>query len=101
MALFVALYLGLGITQWVAIFDWVDSTFNLPWIVSVSLAGASGFFPLLGNICGTLGAINVWGWPWWAAILLFFGSWIFYWAILLLLGGLTQLAERIEKGKGA
>jgi hypothetical protein len=98
-ALFLALSVGLGITQWAAIFDWAESALNLPWVVSASLAAVSGFFPLLGNISGTLGAINLRGWPWWAAVLLFFGSWIFYWVILIPIGRLAQLAEHFEKGK--
>ena len=80
-----ALFVGLGIAQWMAIYAWVDMTFELPWIIAGAVTGFVGFLPIIGNICGTIGAMNAWHWPWWAAVLLFFGSWIFYWIVSILM----------------
>jgi hypothetical protein len=87
------LFMGLGVAQWMAIYAWVEKTLDMPWIISGGLTLLVSFLPIIGNICGTLGAINAWDWPWWAAVLLFFGTWVAYLPILLLASATSSLVE--------
>jgi hypothetical protein len=85
-------YIGLGIVQWFAMVDgiahWTGMSTFFAGVVSFFLAG----IPLLGTILGFIGAIEVWGWAWWQAGLLFFGTF----GVIIALGGAAIIGEALQ-----
>jgi hypothetical protein len=65
------LYAGVAIVQTVAVITGVTRTLGFFGIVLGVLFGP---LPLVGTIMGIIGAVKVWAWPIWAALLLFVGS---------------------------
>lgn len=65
-------YIGIGVVQFVAILHGLDVWFDFPNVVDFLIAMALAWFPLVGSICGMVGAVDVWGWTWYGAALLFF-----------------------------
>lgn len=82
-------YIAMGIVQFMATYAF----FRGHWDWGFLMAGLASFFlayfPLVGSICGMIGAMYVWHWAWWQAGLLF--SW---WPVLYvsMVGGFSLLA---------
>jgi len=79
-------YLVLGILQLAAVYaflhDYWGWNFFLAFFVGLLLAYA----PVIGTICGIIGAIYVWHWAWWQAGLLFL-----WWVPLLIIISIFSL----------
>jgi hypothetical protein len=71
-------YCGIGLVQLFATMDGLEEWLGLPGFLAAIGGLVLGFLPLIGTILGFVGAIDVWGWEWWQAALLFFGSFIFF-----------------------
>lgn len=71
-------FMAMGLVQLASIYAF----FSDHWGWSFILAGAASFvlayIPLVGSICGCIGAVKAWGWGWWQAGLLFF-----WWPVLV------------------
>lgn len=87
--IFIATYLIVSLLQFVASLDGIMYFFGLHWIFSIFAALLLLFIPAIGPLAGVYGAVQVWGWPVWAALLLFFWPYIMY-GIMLSLGVTTS-----------
>ena len=66
-------YFGLGIIQWWATIDGLEYWFDISGFMAFILSGFIAYIPLIGTIAGFKGAMDVWGWDFMEAALLFFG----------------------------
>lgn len=64
-------YLGIGLFQLAAIYSFLEDYWGWPFLLSAIGGLIVAYIPVLGSICGVLGAIYVWRWEVWQAILLF------------------------------
>src|SRR5688572_24982236 len=91
------IYLGVGVVQLFAIMDGLEHWLGLPGFI----AGIGGLFlayiPIVGTIVGFIGAIDVWGWEWWQAALLFFGSFAVCIVIAVGAGALETWTQRRQQ----
>lgn len=75
----------MGAVQLFATWDFLTGYWGWPSF----FAGIAGFIlagiPLVGSVCGFIGALKVWHWEWWQAGLLFF-----WWPALALLSGAAE-----------
>jgi len=67
------LFLALGLFQLAATYAGLVDWLGVPWLLAVLLSVFIGWMPLVGTVLGVLGAVYVWHWAWWQAVLLFFG----------------------------
>ena len=67
--------------------------------IAFLIAILTTFIPIVGNILGILGAIQVWGWSFLLAISLFFGWAIFYLLMSLSIGIICLCAIAIRNLK--
>jgi hypothetical protein len=65
-------YALMGLIQLVAIYDFLHGYWGWMSILSLAAAVILGYFPLVGSICGMIGAMHVWHFPLWQAGLFFF-----------------------------
>lgn len=65
-------YFGVGIIQIVAIFTFFTGYLNWWFLPSLVSSIFVAYIPIIGGIVGALAAIEVWGWTWYFAVLLFF-----------------------------
>ena len=86
------IFLGVGLIQLFAIMDGLQAWLGLPSVLAFIVALLTTYFPLVGQALGVYGAIVVWGWPWWLAVCLFFGSLILF----LGLGGIAAVVDRFR-----
>jgi len=82
-------YLGLGLVQWWATIDGLEYWFDISGFVAFILSGFIAYIPLIGTIAGFKGAMDVWGWGFMEAALLFFGP-LGAFIIIALLGGILD-----------
>ncbi len=82
-------YLALGIVQIAATCAGLQAWLGLNLFLALLVALFLGYLPLIGTVLGFFGAMNVWGWEWWQAGLLFFGGLV----TVLALGGLASLGK--------
>ena len=75
--LFYPCFLVLGIVQWFAIVDGLSYWFDISGIIAYVISFFVAYIPIIGTIAGIIGALDVWGWSWINAGLLFFGPLIF------------------------
>ena len=88
-------FLILGLVQFIAAMAGFGALMgSTPWIIQAVLALFVAYIPILGGICGMYGAISVWGWSWWQAILLFFGVPLLGFAGAMLVVALEGLTSR-------
>ena len=87
-----ALFIGVGFIQFFAIIAGIKAWLGFPTILAVLVALLTTYFPVVGQALGVYGAINVWHWPWWLAVILFFGTLIFVFAA----GGLAVILEKLR-----
>ena len=66
-------YFVLGIIQWWATIDGLEYWFDISGFMAFILSGFIAYIPLIGTIAGFKGAMDVWGWDFMEAALLFFG----------------------------
>ena len=92
--LFILSVLIVGVMQIVASIDGILHFFDLHWIFAVFAALLLFCVPAIGPLAGVYGAVTVWGWSVWSALLLFFWPYILYG--ILALFGLTS-ALRLSK----
>ena len=85
LLLFIISYLLVSLLQIVASVDGILHFFGLHWIFALFAALLLLFIPAIGPLAGVYGAVEVWGWPIWASLILFFWPYILY-GILLLFG---------------
>ena len=83
--IFAVSYLLLTLVQLVAALDGIMYFFGLHWIFAFFAAFLLAVIPAIGPLAGVYGAVQAWGWPVWAAVLLFFWPYILY-AVMLSLG---------------
>lgn len=76
----------MGTVQLFATYDFFRYHWHWHWLLSVLVTGVLGYFPFLGSISGSLGAIYVWHWVWWKAGLLFY-----WWPCIFLVSSLGVL----------
>lgn len=88
------IYLGVGVVQLFAVMDGLEHWLGLPGFIAGILGLFLAYFPIVGTIMGFIGAIDVWGWEWWQAALLFFGSFILFAVFAGGAGILEALARR-------
>jgi hypothetical protein len=62
-----------GLVQFLATWDGVTYGLGIHSVLGFLLALLLGAFPIVGALTGIYGSIVVWNWPWWQAVLLFFG----------------------------
>jgi hypothetical protein len=67
------LFFILGLFQFFATIVGVQALLGIHWIFAAFIAGILAWMPIIGSISGAVAAHYVWGWSWFAAILLFFG----------------------------
>ncbi len=72
-------YIVMGFVQFAAIWSLFSGHWGWHWLPAGMFALFLSYIPLIGSICGLAGAIMVWEWPWWLALLLFF-----WWPVLFL-----------------
>lgn len=65
-------YFGIGIIQIAAIFIFFTGYLNWWFLPSLVSSIFVAYIPIIGGIVGALAAIEVWGWTWYFAVLLFF-----------------------------
>lgn len=65
-------YFGIGIIQIAAIFIFFTGYLNWWFLPSLASSIFVAYIPIIGGIVGALAAIEVWGWTWYFAVLLFF-----------------------------
>lgn len=82
--LFILSYVVIGILQIVASIDGILYFFGLHWIFAVLAAVLLLFIPAIGPLAGVYGAVMVWDWSVWSALILFFWPYIFYLALIAL-----------------
>ena len=94
--LFCLMYIGIGLAQLAAIYSFFK--YDLGWYGF--LAGIASFIlayiPVVGSVCGVLGAVKAWDWPIWRAVLLFFWWTIFY-AGALLIASAASFVSSLKK----
>ena len=88
-ALGCVIWLVVGTLQLFATFAGFQYWLGVNWVVAIILAAVTSYIPLVGTVLGMVGAIYVWGWPWWEATLLFFGSFL----LMTALGGLGAVGS--------
>ncbi len=79
-----------GSLQFFAVISMAHVSWGWGWIISFFIAAFLAYIPIVGTIVGICGAIYVWEWPWWGALLLF--GWQY-----LLFGGLAAVLTLLEK----
>lgn len=87
--IFAISYLLITLLQFVAALDGVMHFFGLHWIFAIFAAFLLALVPAVGPLAGVYGAVQVWGWSSWAAVLLFFWPYVLY-AVMLSLGITTS-----------
>lgn len=80
------LYLGLGLFQIAATIAGIQYWLGFHWLIAAVIAFFTASWPVVGTILGMVGAHYAWGWSWFAAFLLFFGSLILIFGIALATG---------------
>ena len=64
-------YFLVGIVSVFALIQGIEAWLDVPSFVAVLIAIVVGFFPLIGGIASLIATIDVWGWPWWQAVVVF------------------------------
>ena len=82
-------YFGLGLIQWWATIDGLEYWFDISGFIAFILSGFIAYIPLIGTIAGFKGAMDVWGWDFIQAALLFFGPFIAI-VIISVIGGVLD-----------
>ena len=62
-------YFGIGLFQLAAIYGFLEDYWGWPFLLSAIGGLIVAYIPIIGSICGVLGAIYVWRWEVWQAIL--------------------------------
>lgn len=62
----------MSVVQFFALYAYVRDYWDWHWLLATPISMFLAGMPIVGSICGCLGAIKVWGWEWWQAGLLFF-----------------------------
>lgn len=83
-------YFVVGIVQLFAIADGVGFGLGVGSFISFFIAIFVTYIPLLGSILGLYGAVNVWDWSIWQALVLFF----WYIPVGILFAGFGAIAGR-------
>lgn len=90
-------YLGIGTVQFFAIMDGLQLWFGLSTGASVFISIFLAYIPLLGAVMGMYGAVTAWGWSWVQATGLFFGFFILFFGIIILLIGASSIHSLVKK----
>lgn len=71
----IVIYLLMGVVQAIAFFSALRAFFGLEGflgsLISIILSLIVSEIPIIGQICGIVGAVKGWGWPWWGGALAF------------------------------
>lgn len=81
------IYFGVGVIQLAAVMAGLESWWGVNAFLAFIIALITAYIPLLGQVVGMFGAMDVWGWEWWQAAGLFFGSLI----VAIALGGMMSI----------
>jgi len=88
------IYLVMGIVQFFAIMQGIESWWGWHWFISGIVALIIAGIPIIGTITGIMGAIKGWDWSTTAAILLFCWPYILYGIFFLMP---SRLLEKIDQ----
>ena len=88
-SIFPIAYFALGIVQWWATIDGLEYWFDISGFLAFLLSGFIAYIPFIGTIAGFKGAMDVWGWSFMEAGLLFFGPFIAI-VVIAILGGVLD-----------
>jgi hypothetical protein len=86
----IATFFVVGCVQLAAATAGLKAWLGIPAALAFFLSLFVAWAPLVGTTLGFFGAVSVWGWSWWKAGIVFFGSLI----VVLTLGGLAAVEER-------
>lgn len=81
-------FLGVGLVQWAAIFDFFHEGWGWWYIPSLLIAGFVAYIPLIGSVLGFYAAYDIWEWSAFWSFLLFF--WPLVLMTVALLGALIE-----------
>ncbi|MGN0905209.1 MAG: hypothetical protein ACI4PW_08645 [Alphaproteobacteria bacterium] len=87
--IFIVSFIVVSLLQLVASIDGIMYFFGIHWFLAIIAAAALLFIPGVGPLAGVYGAVKVWGWPIWGALVLFFWPYILY-GLMLSLGMTTS-----------
>ena len=82
-------YLVIGLVQLFAIVGGIDYALGIGTVLSFIIAVFITYIPLVGSIAGVYGAINVWDWSIWQAVVLFF----WYVPVYLLIVAIARFSD--------
>lgn len=81
-------YMALGVFHFMLIQDGLENWLSLPGLFAGILALFLGYMPLIGSVVSLFAAVDVWGWTYWEAGMLF--------AVPFLLMTIVGLAEYFD-----
>jgi len=90
-------FVVMGLVQLYAVCSFFIGYWGWHLLLAVPVSLFLAYIPLIGSICGYIGAVKVWGWALWQALLLFF-----WWPVLVItmaafgLGG-AFIVDRFKK----
>lgn len=97
-SVFLGSFILVSLIQTVAALDGIMAFFHLHWIFAGLAALLLAFVPAIGPLAGMYGAVAVWGWNPFAALLLFFFPYLLFGVLLLLgLGGSFWFLNKLKK----
>lgn len=99
MTLFCITYIVLGLVQLAAIIAGLKYWLEWPFIIRAFIGMPLSYIPIIGQIIGTMGAVVGWDWSYPAAILIFFGPYIFYLGIFFLFLAVDKTKEHISSNR--
>lgn len=82
--LFMIVHFGLGLVALLATWEGVAEYLGVHDIVALIIVFFIVNIPLVGTFAGIYGATEVWGWPLWQAVALFFGPFLLVLAISMI-----------------
>jgi hypothetical protein len=88
---------ALGCLQVWAAHDGFEYWFGGYPIVATILSLCIGFMPIIGGTVGIIGAVEVWGWSWTSAIILFWGLGLLVIIFTISAGGIIYIKKWFKK----
>ena len=93
-------YFGMGVVGIAAILAGLEDWLGVHWLIAVIIAIPLAYIPLVGTLLGIAGAVEVWDWQWYWAVLLFFWPIVFTVAGFLVVGSLAGVSALWQSRRG-